>query len=108
MTCFQVVVNWLLTDAENNVPAIRLQKPPDVKHLGKSAVSTLRMMKVFMSSVENIAREKNVWPQVLSYSSINAMWVAVQPILIERYGKNGQVRIGELNWKTLYNQITKK
>lgn len=63
---------------------------------------------IYIISIPWSAREKNVWPQVFSYSTINAMWVTVQPILVERYGKNGQVRINELNWKTVYNQITKK
>ena len=109
MTSFQLVVNWLLTDMENNVPALRLLKPVDVKQLGKTAVVKLRMMRSVMVVVEKIAVSKNVWPsQSMSYAAINNMWGVVQPLLFEKYGKDTQLRTVELGWKTLYNQMSKK
>ena len=110
MTSFQLVVNWLLTDIENNVPALRFLKPIDVKHLGKTAVVKLRMMRSVMGVVEKIAVSKNVWPaqSSMSYAAINNMWGVVQPCLFEKYGKDNQLRNAELEWKTLYNQMSKK
>ena len=108
MTCFQLVVNWLLTDIDNNVPALRLLKSPDIKHLGKSAVSTFRQMRSLMGVVEKLAMQKDVWPDSLSYATINNMWAIVQPILFEKYGKEGQLRLCEFGWKTIYNQMSSK
>ena len=47
MTCYQLVINWLTTDFENNVPAFRLLKAADVKHLRKSSITQLRQMRSF-------------------------------------------------------------
>ena len=108
MTSFQLVVNWLTGDYQNNVPVLRLLKPVDVKHLGCGTSVQLRQMKVFMKEVQKVASENNLWTQLITHASVNQMWEKVGPILFLKYGKPSQRRNTEFTWKTMYNQISSK
>ena len=100
MTAYQLVVNWLTNDFENNIPALRLLKPADVKHLGNPAKVKLRQMKMFMKVVERLGREQNVWPHQKTIESVNKLWEGVSSLL-QKYGKDEQLRTCETGWKIL-------
>jgi hypothetical protein len=111
MTCYQLVINWLTTDFENNVPAFRLLKAPDVKHLGKSPMTQLRQMRAFMRIVEGLALENHAWPDLntITCTTVNDMWRKVAPLLFEKYGSESQLNNNfTTGWKSLYNQMSRK
>ena len=86
MTCYQLVVNWLTSDFENNVPAFHCLKAANMKHLGKSSMMQLRQMKAFMRVVESLAREQHGWPDKMTSATVNNIWRMVAPALFEKYG----------------------
>jgi hypothetical protein len=108
MTCFQLVVNWLITDIDNNIPALRVLKTHDINHLGKKSLSQLREMRAFMKVIERLARANSVWPEKMTNVAVNDMWRVVGPIFFQLYAKDKQMRNGEMRWKTFYNQMSKK
>jgi len=109
MTCSQLVVNWLTGDLKANVPPLSRLKAHDVKHLGKTIVVNLRMMRLFMTVVQSIATGRGVWPQrCTSIADANKVWEIVGPIVVAKYGNPNQIRQVEINWKTFYNQMCDK
>lgn len=108
MTCYQLVMNWLTSDFENNVPAFRLLKAADVKHLGSSSATKLRQMKSFMRVVEGLARGDSAWPSTFTSATVNNLWGVVAPLLFEKYGKENELNHFTKGWKSFYNQMSKK
>lgn len=108
MTCYQLIVNWLTSDFENNIPAFRCLKAADVKHLGKSATTQLRQMRAFMRVVESLAREKQVWSDKITSAAVNNIWSTIAPMLFEKYGKETQLKNFTIGWKSMYNQMSEK
>ena len=107
MTAYQLVVNWLTNDFENNIPALRLLKPADVTHLGDASKVKLRQMKMFMKVVERLGREQNVWPTEKTIESVNRLWEGVSSSL-QKYGKDQQLRTCETGWKILLAGMSKQ
>ena len=107
MTVYQLVVNWLTNDFENNIPALRLLKPADVEHLGNPAKVKLRQMKMFMKVVERLGREQNVWPTRKTIESVNRLWEGVSSLL-QKYRKDQQLRTCETGWKILLAGMSKQ
>jgi hypothetical protein len=98
-------MNWLTNDLEKNIPAFHLLKAPDVKHLGKSAMTQLRQMRSFMKVVERFAPEYQAWPAwlksaiTLTSATVNDMWKKVALVLFESMGKRASLTTLQLGGK---------
>ena len=101
-------MNWLTSDFDNNVPAFRLLKAADVKHLGSSSSTQLRQMKSFMRVVEGLAHGVSAWPSTFTSATVNNLWGVVAPLLFEKYGKENKLNHFTKGWKSFYHQMSKK
>jgi len=107
MTAYQLVVNWLTNDFENNIPALRYLKAPDVQHLGNPAKVKLRQMRMFMKVVERLGREQDIWPNTKTIDSVNKLWEGVSPLL-QKYRKDQQLRTCETGWKIILDGMSRQ
>ena len=87
MTCYQMIVNWLLGSVSENVPTLCTLSSKEVKYI-KKVMIMWNMMKCFMYEVKRVAVDKVCWKSKMKYwdymSAIN-VWYNMQNDFIIKY-----------------------
>ena len=106
MTCPQLIQNWFLSNARDNIPPLYSLDSKMVEHLKLN--NYRNSMKCFMKIVEKMARENDCWidkPSMWEHRSINRMWETIREEFTAKYCQSKRKK--EMTWKTAYNNMSK-